>query len=177
MKIQKRNSKRKHGIILMAAMFLCVVLLCVGYLFMHSSKDVPVRPVNTVDYNSATEAQKSDGLDAKRKTLENNNEKSNAVPNVTITLARQMAKGQPLSVRTYIDGVSAGQCVFTFTKDGQSSFSRAFTVTQDVSSMVCNGDIAVSDFEVSGNWMLMATLLDPSGKTLSKTNNITITVE
>jgi cytoskeletal protein RodZ len=183
MKIQRKKSffTRTRIVIIAAVLILAAVGAAFWWFFMRSTPTVSdQRPANSVDYGPATDENKQDSADAKQNAVDQQ-ENPSTVPTptsdsliVTINRAGQAAAGQQVAVRTQIDGAKSGTCEMTFTK-GSSTFTKTFTMAADVSTIICNGDVAASDFASGGEWDL--SIVAKSSGVASKPATQKVTVQ
>lgn len=133
-------------------------------------------PTNTVNYNPPTADDQAVQEKQKQETLKNDEPQPEPPQiNLTVTISRadQAANGQPLNIRTFISGTSAGQCEITLTR-GDKTVSRVFAVTPDPSSATCNGDIDVGAFSEAGEWQITITAKDGNKTSTATTQKVII---
>ncbi len=181
MKIQRKKSffTRTRIIIIAAVLIFAAAGTGFWWFFLRGniSSDTP-RTVNSVDYGPATEKDKQDSADAKQNAIdEQENPSTPATPTsetLIVTISRAGQSGQQISVRTLIDGAASGTCEVTFTK-ANTTFTKTFTMSSDVNTTVCNGDIDTSDFANGGEWDL--SIIAKSSGVASKPATQKVTVQ
>src|SRR5689334_6922548 len=115
------------------ALILIALLLAAGGLYIWfarpfnaqpSTQETTPPPVNSVDYSPATDQEKQASDEAKQKIVEQQDQQPNppsaATMTVTIVRASQLSNGQPLNIRTTIEGATSGTCAATLTNGGQT---------------------------------------------------------
>jgi cytoskeletal protein RodZ len=156
MRIQKKKDKKTRLIGLVAAAL--AVLIIVGGVYWWSALRTTDSVSDGINYNPPTPAEKEETTERKKEIIEN--EQPPASPpesstlTVTISRAGQNAAGQPVSVRTIIDGASSGNCTMTLTKQGAQPVSKEDTITYDGMLTTCNADIPAASFGANGEWSL-----------------------
>jgi hypothetical protein len=160
----KITSPKTNRFIPIAIGIIIITCLSVGAYFFwpKSQASSQPKPVNSVDYQPATQEQKDVGSQIKQESLaKNGNETQDPTskPSITISIAGQAGRNKPLSIRTLVDGNSGGKCNFKLTKEGQPDVSMAFDIKTEASTRTCNGDIPAESFAEGGDWKLEVSLL------------------
>lgn len=117
-------------------------------------------PDNTINYNPPTEQEKQESANTKEQSVGKpgqNQPPASSTLTISITRASQIGAGEPLNVRTLVTGATTGTCTITLTKAGATTVTKQFTIKTEATSATCNGDIAASDFNDSGEWQLTIT--------------------
>jgi hypothetical protein len=124
------------------------------------ASEVPTEPADNINYNQASNEDKQETIDHKQ-DLANESGNGSQAPTVTsaditvsITRAGQSAAGQPVKVRSFVDGISSGSCTLTFTKSGQTTVTKSVDITFEATTAYCNTDIELSKFNTGGDWQL-----------------------
>ena len=132
-----------------------------------------------INYGPATPEEQKEGSDIKKNTIDqsqNPTQTPATPPTVTITRAGQLQPGQPLNIRTIVQGTTSGTCAVTLTQAGQATVTKSFPIAFQATSSNCNGDIAASDFAAGGQWQLSITATNASGtSSAAVTQTISIT--
>ncbi|HVI69697.1 MAG TPA: hypothetical protein VM581_04555, partial [Magnetospirillaceae bacterium] len=92
---------------------------------------------------------------------------------VTISRAGQSAAGQPINVRTIVNGTSSGTCDMTFSRAG-SSFTKTFPIAISASTITCNGDVEASAFS-GGEWQISVVAKNGSASSQPTTTTFVVT--
>ncbi len=140
------------------------------------------RGVNSVNYNPPTEAQKKNGEQIKEEatsTKDSSNTGSSGTTSTTgsISISRvsQPSSGQPVSVRTTVEGLPSGTCTITFTLNGQPAVTKTVAIVAGATFYTCQPlDVASSDFSTSGTWTVSVFASNASAKTSTVTRTVTI---
>lgn len=179
--IQKPKNKKK---LIIALIIVAALLAAAGaYIWIarpfqtnQVASDTEQRPVNTVDYSPATEDEKKDSEAAKDRIVDQENNPPQPTGNVVVTIIRanQMSAGQPLSIRTSVDGASTGTCSATL-KNGSQTVTGNGTIAFNATSYSCNIDIAASSFPTGGQWTLEVTATNGSATSPKATQEVSIT--
>jgi hypothetical protein len=185
--------KQKNKKILVVVIVLVLVVAGIYYWARHSSKPnvvtkVPASiPANTVNYGPPSTAEKQAGDQQKQDVAKQQDQAQNGVPpagsvpqaqTITIAIARASQSGasQPLAVRANITGTTTGECDITFSKNGQTTFTRVFPITIQATTSSCQGaDIAASDFSINGDWTLQIVAKNGLNQSPPATQTVTVT--
>ena len=182
--IQKPKSKK--GLIITLIIIALAVIAAGAYVWFarpFDNKTQPTeqttRPVNDVAYTPATDQEQKDSDAAKQKIIDQqkqqNNPPSQQSPiSVTIVRANQASAGQPLTIRTQIEGATAGTCTATLTNNGQTATGSG-TITFNATTYSCNVDIAASALTSGGQRQLNITATNGTATSPAATQNVTIT--
>lgn len=124
-----------------------------------SSEQDDEKGVNEVNYDPPTEEEIDETKRQKEEIIkkyeESQNQQPSSVINVTISRANQSGNGQPLSIRTIVDGTTNGTCEVNLKKSGQATVSKSFPIGVEATYAVCQGaDIPAGDFGAEGDWTL-----------------------
>jgi len=120
------------------------------------------RPVNSVDYGPPTDQEKQETTQSKADIIQQNDTKTQpstppeASKKLTINISRasQLGKGQPVNIRTFVDGATTGTCDVTLTQAGKPTVTATFIIAFEATSSTCNGDVAAAQIGTSGDWQL-----------------------
>ncbi len=117
--------------------------------------DTTTRPINSIDYSPASEAEKPTPDQKKQdaSTGASTPAQSSSKPiSVTLSAATQDTPGGPIVVRTILGGTTGGTCTITVTKD---SFVKTYSsdITWTGTYYSCNKDIPFADIS-TGTWQL-----------------------
>lgn len=137
------------------------------------------RGVNDVNYGPPTEEELDETKRQKDEIIKKYEESQNPQPStsitVTISRANQAGAGQPLNIRTIVDGATSGTCEVTLKKSGQSTISRTFPIGVEATYAVCQqADIAAGEFGAAGEWTL--EIIAKSGGLTSKAVSQKVTI-
>lgn len=180
--INKQKNKKPYKLI---ALVVVIAVLLAGGLYValarpftaqNSPATTPqvTRPVNSIDYGPPTNQDQKDADAAKQQaiTQQQNPQPSSAI-SVTIARAGQASAGQPLNIRTNVNGATSGSCNATLTNAGQTATGSG-TIATSGSAYICSIDIPVASFASSGQWQLSVTIT--SGSLVSKAAAQTVTI-
>ncbi len=99
-------------------------------------------------------------------------------PTINLTLSRagqNTGSGQPLAIRTIVEGVTSGTCEVTLAKSGQATINKSYPITFEARTASCSGaDVPASDFSADGDWQL--SVIAKSGAQISNTVTSTVTI-
>jgi hypothetical protein len=117
------------------------------------------RGVNEVNYGPPTEEEIDETKRQKEQIIkeyeQNQNPQPSTVINVTISRANQAGGGQPLNIRTIVDGTTSGTCEVNLKKDGQATVRKTFPIGVEATYAVCQqADIPAGEFGAGGDWTL-----------------------
>ena len=169
---QTKRSKSKKRLIIFIVIVVIAILGVAGYFLYKNMQVSEIR--STIDYGPASDSQKKNGEATKEATLNNkdgtngSNSGSPINSSATITLSRvsQPAAGQPVSVRTKVDGMTTGKCRITFSLGGQPSVVKELDIVSGATYYTCTPiDIPVSEFSSSGDWSVSAIVTSASSNT------------
>jgi len=185
MKLPSRRKRiSKKPLIVAAAVVLA--LAGGGYWYWHNKFDADakpkntVAPANTVDYGPPTAQQKSTQNQQKDDTLNSTTgdgttpiNPSSTPLSISITRAGQTGAGQPVNVRTVVNGTTTGTCTMVFTK-GSTSVTKTYDISASPTSAICNADVDINTFSDSGSWNLSITAKNGSQTSAAATWALTI---
>ncbi len=162
MKIKKTKISKTPFILVSAAVLLGV---CVSIFLIFNKPDTSrqsdtsstaPRSVNNVDYSAPSEDEKDMAGQQKEEIIKNQDApRTEDTLRVTLVRANQTQAGQPLNIRTLVQGATSGTCLVTLTKSGATTVVKEFPITFEATSASCTGaNIPASDFQESGEWSL-----------------------
>jgi hypothetical protein len=180
---QSKNKKRIPKIILIAAIAVGVILIgsAVWFFFFNKQQNATVNGgvdgVNVIDYNPPTKEERQateEQKDAIIKEQENQSTPTDASLGVIISRSFQDVSGYNL--RTVVDGTKNGDCTATFTKSGQPTVTKTFTITFEATNAFCkDAIIPLSDFSASGTWDLSLVVKKDNKQSPPATASVEIT--
>ncbi len=184
---QKRRPRFKPLHIAAAAgIILAIAAAVTAYFLLKPSAQKPEtnqpNPIDTVNYDPPAEEDKQEATQNKIETT--NPKPDDPTPTsppesqsltVTISRAGQLGKGQPLEIRTQIDGTTSGTCYVQLTRDGQTIVTASFSIAFEATSAICRGDIPANQFGASGDWQL--TISAKNGNLSSPPVSQTVTID
>lgn len=130
----------------------------------------------TEEESQATTQQKQEIAEKEKAAGDSSTPPVATTPDITVTIVRanQRSAGQPLNIRTIIDGTSSGTCSVKLTKS-QTTINKTFTVSPDATYALCDqADIPASDFSSAGEWELSVTIQNGSKQSTPATAKVTI---
>lgn len=183
--IKKVKSKKKLIIVLALVLLVITGGVYVWFTKPFQAQQQPeapstTRPVNSVDYSPATEEEKQAANEAKERIAKEQEQQQNPQPpaatpiTVTIVRASQPSAGQPLAIRTSIDGAKSGTCNATLTRNGHTVTGNG-TITFSATSYSCNIDIPAQSFNEAGQWQLSVVAKSDATTSQAATQEVTIT--
>ena len=174
MKINK-SSKNYKKLVVIGAIALIAAPIC-GAWYMHqqqSKTNIPtgndVKPENTINYDIATEQEKTAGLQAKQefaKQVESQPEKpytpanpstssSSTHSNVPVTITSAATQEGVLQVRAIVSATKAeGQCRLRMTKTGQAEIVHQAELMAMNSYFICKGFNVDTTSLAKGEWQV-----------------------
>lgn len=164
---QHTNRSSRKWVITLVVILVLAIGVFVAYKFFSNNQqatNTETRPVNSVDYGPPTQAEQQEQAESKKPAPKPEEEQQNTSASVLISRAGQVAPGYPVAVRTIVDGISNGTCEMTFSKDS-TTFSKTFEIKSEATTYTCNGDIETSNFNASGDWTLMVTVVGTTAQT------------
>lgn len=190
-----QSSKQKNKYIFIAIILAVVLVATALYLIKQQNKQSAVlapktnNPVSTVNYGPPTAAEKQASDQQKQDVIKQqdlSNQAQQGVPPVNsspqsqtlvvaIARASQPSAGQALAVRANITGTTNGECDITFSKDGQTTFTKVFSIALQATTSGCQGaDIAASEFSVNGDWTMQIIAKNGSNQSAPVTQTVTV---
>lgn len=135
--------------------------------------------VNEVNYDPPTEEEIDETKRQKEEIIkkyeESQNQQPSSVINVTISRANQSGNGQPLNIRTIVDGTTSGTCEVNLKKSGQGTVSKSFPIGVEATYAVCQqADIPAGEFGAEGDWTL--EIVAKSGNLVSAVASQKVTI-
>lgn len=186
MKLPSRRKRSNKKPLIITAAVLLVVAAGGTYWYWHNTSVSNAKPknttapANTVDYGPPTAPQKSTQNQQKDDFLNSTTGDGStpANPNTTplsisVSRAGQTGQGQPVNVRTIVNGTASGTCTMVFTK-GSTTVTKTYDITASPTSAVCNADIDINTFSDSGSWNLSVTAKNGSQTSAAATWTLTI---
>lgn len=179
--IQKPKNKKAIIIPVVIAALLLIgggayIWLAKPFSGQQTAADTSPRPVNTVDYSPATEEEKNDSETAKQKIIDEQDNPPAPSSSIVVTIVRanQTGAGQPLTIRTSVEGATSGTCAATLTK-GEQTAAGTGTIAFNATSYSCNIDVPASSFNSGGEWQLSVTANNGTATSQAATQQVTIT--
>jgi hypothetical protein len=157
MKLHKKQRPSKKIIFTIVAALVVIVSLIMWYLWSRTPQQTTgTQPTNTINYNPPTEEEKQAGDKQKEVIVQNQkNDTPTQNPDLRVFIVRTFQDPSGFNIRSEVDGTTTGDCLITFTKDGQPTVTKTFPVVFEATSSSCqNTPISPSDFSVSGSWNL-----------------------
>lgn len=178
------TSKKRYMAVLLALLFLSLMaaleLTNTTYLF-HKQKTIPVVAPKASDINKTPTPTTPATTNTDSKPSDSNATSSNtqsASGTITISRVGQSTGSTTVSLRTVVSGISTGDCMVVFSKDGQPPVKQTVAVVSNANYYSCGVvDLPVSQFSVSGTWNASVYVINSQSVTISnvaKVNNILV---
>lgn len=147
--------------------------------------ETPGTTVSNINYESPTQSDKNasnqqkDAIVSKDQSPSSSSAPADSKAQsiaVTITRASQTAAGQPLSIRTIVNGATSGTCEFTISSAGQANITQTSQISFQATSATCGAvDVPISSFPQGGTWQVSVVAKSSSSGSPAATQNVTIT--
>lgn len=174
------RTKKSKYVLLFACLMTVAALLGVYYFLNRDSGNSTnsIRDTNSVDYSGPTEEEIVAGDKQKQNNIERNEIENNPpqVSTAHVEISDATQYDNVVEVRAFISNVyEDGECVATFTKDGQPSVSTKSTAFRDASTTQCGAiDTFRQKFSTSGQWLVSVEYTSDSGIVGLASQNIII---
>lgn len=135
------------------------------------------RQVNDVDYSPPTNEEKEQQEQQKNEIIQQATSEPRTTNSITVSISRasQTGAGQPLVIRTVVNGLSGGTCNVTLSQNGQATVSKTFAITTEATYGTCaNAQILASDIPAGGSWKLQVVAKDEAAASQPAILNVTI---
>lgn len=131
-------------------------------------------PENKVDYSAPTESEQQD-QEAQKAKIVSGDKPADVNLAVTITRTNQSAQGQPVYIRTLVNGTTTGTCTLSLTMAGQPTITRTYPVAFEATTSSCQMDgIAANTFTADGTWTVTATVAANGSTSAATTSTVTV---
>lgn len=177
----KRKNKRATIIVILATLALLVGVVALVY----SQKWWPFNGpgnfiIDGVNYGPPTEEEIQNSQNAKKDIIEEedeSNDSTDGLKTVNIGVSYSEVNNGNVEVRAFVSGVieGTGACTATLTKAGAQTVTKSVEAFVDASTSQCKPIfIPVSEFDQSGEWILVVSYKSPTSS--GESEEITITI-
>ena len=179
---QIKTQKPLKKVLLISAVIIVVGLIGAAMWFFFFNKQYnstlngSTDGVNVINYDPPTEEEKQATEDQKDVIIKEQEGTVPSDPGLSVLISRSFQGTSGYNLRTVVDGTKSGECVATFTKSGQPTVTKTFTVVFEATSAFCkDATVPLSDFGAGGTWNLSIVVKEGNRQSSPATTSVEIT--